>query len=230
MSDAVTIKDIDAALAARYAGMSIWVGDPAVLTPVTVFIEEPAPEEYPERVFPSVTLKLMSILPDFARWHSDDDEHAEEELSYDDMPAVPLREMRQVPVPSRLIYSFDTWHRVRAGEGRDLLQEAVFGRTHPRGSMSVGAVKVWVLWSGGLANLDEVETDEVILHKSLTIEVLADVLPTAVTVQRPVVTRVLWDAYRLETKLASPTETVLTGEKFLDLRFEVTEIGEGLVP
>lgn len=230
MSDAVTIPAVDAALVARYSGITIPTGTPVVATPVEVFLEEPSSEEFPERVYPSIVLKLFSVIPDLARWHSDDDEHYEEEVGYSAIPDPPTRTMRQVPIPMRLMYSLDLWHRVRSSEARDLLQEVIIRRTHPRGSMAVGAVKVWAMWGGGIRNLDEVEVDEMILHKSLTLEILADILPTTTTVTEKVVTKVLWNAFGLGTKLASPTQTVLTGEQYLDLQFEVTEIGESAVP
>lgn len=219
MSYGVTVPEVDAAMAARYAGMAILVGDPAVLTPVEVFIEEPSSEEFPERVFPSVTVKLVGMIFDLERAHTSDDEHEEEEISYNVPPTVPPeREMRRVPIPYRLQYRVETWHRVRTAEDRDLVFEAIVERTHPRGSLlGVGAntSDLWALWSGGVANLDAVEVDEVVFHKTLTVEVLADVIPTTDTVRAKVVTELRMQVQHVERDPG-------TGE--LDLGTAVTDL------
>ncbi|MHA2429219.1 MAG: hypothetical protein ACXADB_14450, partial [Candidatus Hermodarchaeia archaeon] len=174
---AVTIENVDQALLARYAGISIDVAG----TPTTVesFIEEPSTEEYPERVYPSITLKLIAINFDETRGHSDDDE--EEEIAYNDGLTPPERTMRLKPSPFLLTYSLDTWHRVMVGESRDLVGRAFQERTHPRGSVDVtdvdgGTESCWVMWVGGVTENDERENDYVIYHKTLTINVLVDLL------------------------------------------------------
>ncbi len=189
----VTVPEVELALATRYAGISIDVaGTP---TPVEVFLEKPSVEDFPERVFPSVSILNLGMFPDFPRQHTTDDDDIEEEISFNNAVDPPEREMGQVPVPFRLVYSIDTWHRVRASEERDLVSEVIINRTRPRGFIpQVGAnlVDLNAFWAGSLTNLDETETDEVIFHKSLTLEILADVIPTTATVDRKVVTDLIW--------------------------------------
>ena len=103
MTTAVTLKNVDTALLLRYSGVSIDVdGTP---TAVEVFIEEPQVEEYPERVYPSVAVKLIDIEPDYARSHSDDDE--KEEVGYNDTVDPPVRTMRLRPHPYEFCLYYD---------------------------------------------------------------------------------------------------------------------------
>jgi len=231
MTTAVTIKNVDTALLLRYSGVSIDVdGTP---TAVEVFIEEPQVEEYPERVYPSVSVKLIDIEPDYARSHSDDDE--KEEVGYDDAVSPPVRTMRLRPHPFRLTYSIDTWHKDRAGESRDLLKAILIERTPPRGAMSVedvdgGTEACWVQWLGSMVGNDEAAEDYVIYHKTLTVQVLVDLLTDTSTEDVKVVTEAIWRTYAQSYKLASDgreIEIIPGGDVlFQGMRVTETDVGE----
>ena len=233
MTVATTLKDVDLALAARYAGISIPVEAPGgpVVTPVDVFPEEPATEAFPERVYPSISLKLVSLNPNFEEVHTCTD--LEEEVGYNESASPPERDMRQSPFPFRVTYSLDTWHKVRVGESRDLVAETMIRRTPPRGAVTVplvggGTHALWVFWSGGIATLDEPGSDETIYHKSLTVDVLASLLVDAEVTTRKVVTSAQW-AFVHERALVSPDGrgvVVVPGEGFLDLTMKVDQDGD----
>lgn len=199
---AVSIKAVDEALATRYSGLSIDVGEPPLSVPVEVFIEEPLTEQQRERAYPSISLKLIAISFDSARSHSDDD--AEEEVGYNDLITPPERSMRLSPAPFRLTYSLDTWHKVRAGESRDLVTYALIERTHPRGSLSVedvggGSELCWVLWTSGVASNDELMEDLVIYHKTVTVDVLVYLLTDPSVRSVKVAIESLWKTYGRRT-------------------------------
>jgi hypothetical protein len=194
---AVRIKEIDNALVARYSGIQIDVD--GVPTAVAVFIENPSTEEFTERVYPSIAIKFMSLESDDPRRHSDDE--LDEEIAYNDVPTPPIRTMRQNGEPFRVLYTLDTWHKVRATESRDLVTEAIIERTPPRGYMNVtdidsGTTPLWVMWEGNVANLDEDLPDITIYHKSLTISVLARVLTDPNTRDLKVVIEGQWKVFK----------------------------------
>ena len=182
---ATTIKAIDAALVTKYSGISIDTGSPSVVTPVTVFMEDPDPEEYPERVYPSIALKLLSTVPDYFAIVESDDVDDSEEISYNDLVVPPVRTMRKKPLPHRVMYSIDTWHKARASESRDLVAEALLYLTDPRGYLTVQnidgtAIDLWMFWDGGITAAEERSIDEIIYHKTLTVSILAYLARTAV--------------------------------------------------
>jgi hypothetical protein len=230
---ATTLKDVDLAMAARYAGVAIDVDSGAgpVSTPVDVFLEEPSTAEYPDRVYPSISIKLLSLDPNFEESHSEDQN--EEEIAYTAVPDPPERTMRLRPFPYRISYRVDTWHRIRAGESRDLVVETLIQRTPPRGYVTVptvdaGSQNLWVFWAGGIAQLDEINADEVIYHKSATVEVLAHLLLDTTTTDRKAATEVQWRIVQ-ERTVASPDGkgvVVIPGEGFLDLTMQIDEDGE----
>lgn len=230
-SEATTIPLIDTALASRYSGISINTGDPPAPSAVEVFIEEPDPEEYPERVFPSITIKKLSVRPDFARSHSSDE--VEEPIgALDTGVSPPEQTMRESPLPYIVSYSIDTWHKARVSESRDLLKEAVLERTKPRGFMYLNnidseQISVNVFWSGGVTDLDEVETDEVIYHKSLTVEILAYLIGDETESQAKIVLE-----HRATVKSrtwVSDSEghaTPIVGEDVTDVTIKITQTGD----
>lgn len=193
---AVTQKAIDLALATRYDGCQIDVaGTP---TDIAVFVEEPSSEEYVERVFPSISILFMTMNYDTERAHTDDDEL--EETGYDDEVDPPIRTSRQKGLPYILTYSLDTWHKVRVSESRDLVQALLIQGTPPRGFMPVtdidgGTENVWVMWSGGITSLNEIDGDYSIYHKSLTVDIYADLLTDTTEYDDTVVTQLLMKYY-----------------------------------
>ncbi len=234
MTTAVTIKNVDEALITRYSGLTIDTGDPPTSTSVTAFIEEPASEVYTERTFPSVALKLMSMLPAYDRAHTDDED--QEEVSYNPATSPPVRTMRQKGLPYDIIYTLDTWHRVMAGESRDLITEAVIQRTPPRGYMTVenvdgGDQDVWVIWDGGVTQLDEVLADVVIYHKSLSLRVMVDLLTIPTTEDKKVVTTLDWKLYNRTITFDIEGNVILVpGGDIYDHTLRITESGEEHIP
>jgi len=183
-SIAVTLTAIDQALLTKYSGITIPTGPLATPTAVEVFMEQPSIEEFEERTFPSVSLKMMSVTPDYSRIVDSDDEE-EEEVAYDDTETPPVRSMRKRPQPFRIQYSIDTWHKALVAESRDLISEVLMYRTCPRGFLTVANidgenVDVWLFWEGGFVTSDELHSDEIIYHKTLTLVVVAYLALSAV--------------------------------------------------
>lgn len=199
-----TLGLIDTGFISRYSGLEIPVGDPAVLTPVEVFMETPNPEEVPERTFPSISIRFINMAPDFGDiQHSDDDE--EEELSLDSVPTIPEMIVRQKGMAFRIQYALDTWHRTKVIEDRDLLFETFLRKTPIRGYLPVKNIdnediSVWVNWMGSLVTADEADYDELIYHKSLTLMVLAYLAPVdaADTERDKVVTKAEFEVNSVE--------------------------------
>ena len=79
---AITIKQLDAALVSRYSGITIDTGNPPASTDVTVFLEEPSSEEFPEVIYPSISIKFLSMTYDVDRAHTEDELF--EETDYND--------------------------------------------------------------------------------------------------------------------------------------------------
>jgi hypothetical protein len=229
---ATTIKAIDAALIAKYSGITILTGAVPTVTAVAPFIEEPLPEAYTERVFPSISIKLLSILPDYSRIYETED-FSEEETDYDDTVSPPVRNMRSKPLPYRLMYAVDTWHKARAGESRDLLTEAILHRTQPRGSLTVQNIDgvnipVWLFWEGGIRTLDEVDVDEMIYHKTLSVIVLS-YLSTASAEdvsEEKAVTETRLSFYNRHVEISSSGVTIDDSKNVKDISIRVTDTDE----
>jgi len=235
---AVTLKAIDAALFAKYSGISIDAGDPPAATPVSVFLEDPDPEEYPERVYPSVSIRFISLVPDYTGIVESDDIDESEEISYDDGVSPPVRTMRKKPLPHRIMYSIDTWHRARVSESRDLVAEAIQYLTDPRGYLTVQNIDgtnidVWLFWAGGIATADERSTDEIIYHKSLTVSVLAYLARTAVgtTTEVKVATDLDFEVLSRHVYLDSNGDLQIDDSKNVkDVEFRITDTGVEVIP
>jgi hypothetical protein len=215
MTQAVTIQKIDEALVARYLGLV--VGG----SPVSVFIEEPDPDRRRERTFPSLSLKLISLLPAFELRDSETDQ--EEEIALDVTDEThPMRTMRQGPEPYSLVYSLDSWNRPFAKEARDLLMLAMLSRTPVNGYLSVENVDgeqvlLDCFARDAVISNDELEPDEVIYHKTRELEVVAwlDLVGIPHTSHRAVAVSEI-DVYDFVN------ETMET----LDLRIEVSDDSE----
>jgi len=233
MSIAVDIEHIDAALAAKYSGINVYVS--GVLKPVEVFIEEPNIEEYPERIFPSISLKFMGLSEDVDSLESLDDEA--EEVDYDAVSTPNVRSMRDRPVPCKLMYSVDTWHRGKVSESRDLLQYAVLRKTPPRSYLTVQNidgenVDLWVFWSGGIAGNDERLEDEVIYHKTLTLEIPAHITKVDYddVEETKVAMELHWKTYVAKTIMDQTGIQWVSGADVLDLGIKVTDTTEEPLP
>lgn len=231
------MEAIDDALIARYAGLSIDVEDSSgtpIPTAVEVFLEEPASEVVTERTYPSVAMLFLGMEFDAEIYQTSDD-MPEDIGPLNTLPPVFEQTVREAPLPYRISYSVDTWHKIRVGESRDLVQKAILQRTPPRGFMPVttvdgNTINAWVLWSGGITQLDEVLPDVVIYHKSLTVEVLAYVLQDTVESQAKVAMEVIWgvSSIKLVTDGLGNTSIDPLGE-VLDVVFRITESGDSPV-
>lgn len=219
-TQATTIPSIDAAIAARYAGMV--VGGQAV----RVFVETPDPNKATERVFPSVSIQLLAAIEESDSLDSEDD--SEEEVLFNQ--GALTRTMRRAPIPHRLTYSVDLWSRVRsdgslgASDSRDFLMLAVVKRTPPKSFLTVTTVDgatttVWAFREGALVTRDEVDADEVIYHKSFSLEVLAH-LDMAETSVVPVTAATVVEVYSKTPEVVGPSST-----DSLDIEFEITDTG-----
>jgi hypothetical protein len=176
-SKATTIKLIDAALLAKYSGLTVLTGDPPASTPVSVFLETPDPEERTERTYPSISIQYVTMAPDYRDMQHCDDED-DEDLILDGTVTPPEMITRPYPTAFRIMYSLGTWHRKRIAEDRDLVFEALLRTTKIRSYLTVPNIDgtnitVWLMWDGGVVNADADDVDERIYHKSLTLTVLA---------------------------------------------------------
>lgn len=237
---AVTQKIVDQGLFDRFQGLVINVEDATgtpVATPVNVFIEDPATEEQPERAYPAVVIQFQGAVFDTEVFHSSDDqpENIGGQVfvtAFGPPAVVPSQNTRLAPQPYRLSYIIDTWHRVRAGEDRDLVAVALFEAVPPRGFMSLfnvdgEPIDAWVLWgAGGIISLDERHADMVVYHKSLTVDVLVSILDSQQITSEKIVLAVRWGVECLSLVQG------LTGPPFLDpdgavldVVFEVTATG-----
>lgn len=207
---AVYIENVEEALLNRYSGISINVaGTP---TAVTVFMEDPSSEEYSERTFPSIAMTLIGISSDDESRDSEDE--LTEILSTSSDP-VPITTNRQKGEPYILEYSIDTWHKLRASEERDLLRDAVIKKTPVRGYLSVEDIDgntetVWAFWNGSVRSLNEIDVDEVIYHKSLSVNVHVTMLTDEVESLVPTVTEQRWSVRKHDFETGvSTTDTVI---------------------
>lgn len=230
MSDATTIKNIDNALVSRYSGISIGTGDPQAPTAVEVFMEIPDPEEATERTYPSIAIQFIGIAAGYEMTESDDFE--DEEISYNPTLDPPERAMRVSPLPYRVAYSIDTWHKARVGESRDLVSEAMIARTQPRDfialtTIDAGTFDADLMWSGGIVNSDQLLPDVVIYHKSLTIEVaayLSLVEANALTPEK-VVTTNQWTVFQNQVAYDKSGRVQEVTGQIKDVTFNITDDG-----
>lgn len=237
---AVTIQAVDQALLTKYAGISIPTGALATTTAVSVFMEQPNIEEFPERTFPSISMKLLSITPEYSSIQDSEDDESEE-VAYDDTVDPPVRSMREKPLPYRLQYSIDTWHKAIVGESRDLVSQTLIHRTRPRGSLTAlnidgVSTSMWMFWDGGVVVADEYDSDELIYHKVLNVVVIAylalseaDAVTDAKVVTEAQVEVSLRRTWRGPSD--SPTEIQVEDSKNVrDILIGVTETTEGPLP
>jgi len=218
-SRAVSIMKVDEALADRYSGITIDIE--GVPTAVEVFIEQPMPEEYIERVYPSIAISLISVLENTETLDSEDDES--EEVGYDTGIIPFQRYMRERPIPSRLIYSVTAWHRIRVAEARDLLHGALTRKTRPKGSLTVEnldgtGIDVWTFWSGGIQSASEVDSDFMVYRNTVTLAVLADISPVDFDdyVSQKVVMDLRWEVYSRRWVIDGTGISILEGGDILD--------------
>lgn len=242
MSTATTLKLIEAALISRYSSMSIVTSEPGAVTPtsasVTVFMDKPSSEKYPERTFPSLGIQLLSVTPDYERSESEDEnpEAIGSAVPGEEEGDPPEQAMRDSPKPFRITYSLDTWHRVRVWQDRDLVSLALLSKTPPRSSMTVKNIDnadqtVWVVWAGGIVASDEVDGDDLILHKSLTIDVLADLILSSTVTMVKTVVGTQWKVSAIRTVSSPDGRSVVRtqGDEVKDLVFRILESGPEVV-
>lgn len=158
-----TLAQVDAGWATLFAGNTLASSGEAI----SVFIEAPATEEAPSRVFPSISVNLISApLEDSARLEG----RPEDEKMSEDTGASPRTSaMRDVPHPVTLLYSVDTWVKGRARDDRDM-QQVIAEVCPPRVALTVGSETVWAFRTGG-RNADEHAGDTPIYHKAYTYRV-----------------------------------------------------------
>jgi len=225
MTFAVNILKVDEALVARYSGMTIGG------TAVEVFIEDPDPEEYPERVFPSISIQLIGMPAAPEQLDTDDD--VPEEVAWHPSPTTPIRDMKDPPRPYRLLYSIDTWNRQLVSRSRDFLMEAMVARTPINGYLTVENVDgenvdLWCFARGDVLPVKEKSADDIVYHGSRTIEVWAYLDSGQSIVEEKATVEMEWGSY-VHTMIPDPDNPgqvipEVGGDK-LDIRFVITEDG-----
>lgn len=224
----VTLDAIENALLAKYAGIQIDIeGTP---TDVAVFLEDPNTEETPERVYPSVSIMLVSALTNLGV--SEGEEGNEEQTDYDTGVTPHETVMRETAEPARVMYSIDTWVKYRGLHDRELMQEVYFKRTKKRGYITAQnvdseAIDLDVFWFGSIVSNDEIHPDMVIYHKTLTLEVLAHISQTDITRRQKVVMEQRWDVFNRKTLTTVDGVSIVVGgdEKDLTMAFDDTTEG-----
>lgn len=166
------IPDVDAAMLDKFDGF-ILVGE---VDEVQVFLEHPSPERFPERVFPSISIRLIGAYPDLEREESDVVD-AEEYLvsAVPDIPNAETRVYKQPFEPMNLRYRVDTWILNDSMKERELLQ-FIHKVAPARGYLTVGGQDIWLIRdAAGMTTADEVEGDRVVYHKSFSYIVKAPI-------------------------------------------------------
>jgi hypothetical protein len=203
MSDAVELQAIDDAMIARYNGIQVSVD--SVLTDVEVFMEAPCIEEFPERVYPSIAMRLLSADENVDVLESGFDEM--EEVGYNSGVSPNERSMRQKPSPYTVTYALDAWSKQSAEVGRDMLSTIFIAKTPPKGYIVVstidgGTFLADVFWSGGIVSATHNEGDESIYHTSLTVRVNAWLTSVEATeiVSEKVAMNTIWNVFYEQTR------------------------------
>jgi len=223
MTDTVSLKAIDAALISKYSGIQTRIG--GVLTPVRVFMETPSPEDVTDRVFPSISLRLMGFYENAELLSSDSSES--EEVGYDDTVFPNERHMRMNPLPYRVVYALDVWNKRSASEGRDLVSSAVIQKTVPKGFIPVTTLDgrtylADLFWNGSPLCQESSDGDELVYHTSMTLSVNAYLsqVPETDIVPEKVAMKIQWDVFKEET-VVRDGETVMSGKHHKDLTITV---------
>lgn len=164
---AVFLTDIDQALHDLFAGFSVTTLDRGNV-PVEVFVEDPDPEEYPERVFPSISIEFDDLLVEEQNYEGED----REEVLVNTGVTPYVATTREVSTWYRVMYLIHTF-ATDAPTDRALIRY-VQSRKRPRDSIVVGGLPYWI-FREGWNKADIVNGDQKEYHKIWTVSVLADI-------------------------------------------------------
>jgi len=176
---ATTIPEIELALYTLLSGATISNREGGT-DAVTVFVDDPDPEEYPNRVYPSISILLLSAEHDTES--EDSETGVPYEVSLDSSVSPKLSTVRQTGVPYRMTFQINTWAMNYALADREL-QRWIRLKIPPRTALLVGSEYHWTFVIRS-ANVNERVKDEKIYHHAWTIEVLADLEDTDTDEQR----------------------------------------------
>lgn len=166
------ISDIDQAWEDLLGGHTL-----TSTAPVAFFQEEPHVDETTERVYPSISIQLIGIVPDDPRREG---APPEVKVGENTAPAVPLSQMQKRPQPYRLVYAVDTWAKGRARDDREL-QQHILEKLGERGVLTnPDSGDLHNTFKAGWSNVDEADGDVRIYHKSYTYEVEVCIGPDAI--------------------------------------------------
>lgn len=164
---AVTLQQVDQALADKFSGYDLTLIDGSVVE-VPVFQEHPATQIVEERAFPSISIVFQDMVDEIFQSDSED----EETISVDNVADPPEATVRKTPEWYRIRYHVHAY-TLNAGEDRDLMRW-VTSRMRPRDSLTIGADPYWT-FREGFATLDKNEADRRVYHKVWTWDVLVDI-------------------------------------------------------
>jgi len=163
---AVSIQQVEEALQNLYTGYvaeTLQEGSKAV----PVFVDIPDPEEFPQRVYPSISIMLQDMQP--APDHDDSQSWYKE--SEDTSGSVNISNMRKIPAWYRLHFYVHTW-ATDALCDRNMVRW-VESRKHPKDSIEIDGSYYW-LFRTGFNTSDQTDGDTRIYHKLWRLECLID--------------------------------------------------------
>lgn len=164
---AITLEQLDGTLAAIWSGYTVTTVDRGDVV-VPVFVEEPDPEDYPERVIPSIALKFDGLDPDFKVIHSDD----YDEINVD-TGTVPYQiTERRRSAWYRAQYVLHTW-AADAQADRQMVRW-VESRMLPRDAVFIDGTG-YNVFREGFAVVDEDSHGKTLYHKVWVITALVDI-------------------------------------------------------
>lgn len=162
-----TIQAIEGALKTHLEGATVQTRD-SVSSTVPVFLDSPDVEEFPERVYPSISIMLMDCTPDFER----EDTTETVEISVDKSSVPYVATMRDASSPYRLSFMIHTWAMHWALTDRELMRW-VSKRLPPRTTIPLSGENFWTFYKSS-ATLHEDDGDQKIYHRAWTYDVLLD--------------------------------------------------------
>ena len=222
MSLAVTLQAVDQAIYNLYSGVLLNGAT------VPVFIEEPDPSIVPERVFPSVSIMMLSEIVNLDLLESDRDVGEEVGLDTTD-PLKPILTMRSFPEPYILTYAIDTWNKRDPSDQRDLLQLILNAKTRISNKLEClnidgDPVYLDMFATSATVPRNERNTDEIIYHTSKMVEVWAWIDLSVPPTQEKAVgqTQINVRGYKNEVNDPFPPTDP---EENLDIQIRITDSG-----
>jgi len=200
----VSITELEVALQQRFSGFFSTLIDSdestgTALKRIEVFIDEPDVEEYPQRVFPSVSILFAGLEPDDRYQDSEDRAF----VSQDNTISPAENTVRLNEEWYRVAFDVHTW-TLDARSDREMIQivESVFRQ---KDAFPTNDGSFYWIFRTGFTVADEKSHDRKIYHKIWSIEVLADVWDNRQREAFKVVEEIDVDILKVRTKQINDT-------------------------